>query len=283
MLNYKHGEGDFILEISLFNLFVAGIPETTLIISLFLFMFQKEKLKDSYINLFFKFLLSCTLMLSSVFLSRNYFSTLVPHIFISILAYTVLYKSVWGTKNLQSFFLGVASMAFLILIETIVNCPFALKLINLELISQNIALATLPTRIIQITSLFIVIKFNISLPEYAFNDLKNSFMNRKLTVFFITVLLLISTIFLAFYVDYFFNSHFNFMLSILAILFITISLILLFRMRNYENFKKIFKNDIAVIKSLVNRYKNDIDKLEEYKLLIEKQIEETKNKNYDHL
>ncbi len=268
------------MDMNIIDLLILGTPEIILTVLVILLLFKRDTLKNSKGKIIMNFMMSCCIILPQIYITRNYFNNLLPHSVITIIFYIIVLKAVWKIETWQSILLGIWCVFFIVFTEMVSSYPIIFDLFTLETFNENRLFLTIPTRLLQILICIAIFKGNFTLSNHVF--FKKSWnvltISNKVTIIFLSIIPLICTLFYIFYLDKLFNlSSLNLKLYFLTLLFIIAALILQNRTRNYESFKEIFKNDIEIIKKLTYSNRNDKEKLELYKKIIDEELHKLEN------
>jgi hypothetical protein len=267
------------VKLQLIELLILGIPETTLAVLVNLLIFEKDRLSISNKQLIKSFLITNSVMLADIYFSRLYFSKIVPHTIVTTLMYMLILEIIWNLDIWKSIFVGMTSMIFIILTEIISSYPIAVNLIEPSFFNNNLMLMTIPARILQISILFLILRYKFTLSNNVLfsKKWKEMSLHNKITIVWLNVLVFIVIMFCSFYADQLYNlTMLNLQIYFFAIGFVLVALLTINRTGGYESLKNLIKDDIKIFIRLLSTA--PLEKLKVYKEFLDERIKELENK-----
>lgn len=262
-------------KMSIINMLTVGVPEIALGFCIILLIFQREKIQKERKYIFiFKLILSTTITMVLIRFSRKNVSNIMNVALISTLIYSVVFVVIWNFNIRKSILSGCLIMFILILAENTTTFPINQLILN-KMTSYNfldmIFIWSVPTRIIQILIIILIFKFKISLENHILLNLTWGKLSsgKKLTCILLMLLMILSIYFNSNYGDIFIKLKTNdidveifninlIVIFIQTIIYIVLTMIILNRTTNYENYKKLLYSDKdEIMKTIIDNSCND--------------------------
>lgn len=271
-------------KVNLFNILTVGMPESILtVIFAILVCNGKSVLKENRIIEILKIILSSVLMILFATFIRTKLTSITFITISNMLFYYLIFSIIWKCNIRQSILIGSLSMFMIVFSEIVTVMPTTMYIVerftNYSFLDTKI-LWSIPTRIIQIISIIILFKFNISFKNNIllikrWSDLEKS---RKTTITLLSFLIMLAVIFNVNYSEIFVKMKINnidislFYVSMIVIvietvIFLCTILFLLNRTTNYENFKEILYRKPDEIFEIILSL-SDENQLDQYRQLI---------------
>lgn len=268
-------------KFGLLDLFASATPEVILS-TIFATMLSKGRgyWKDNIPEKVLKVIATIIFIVSVMYLNRMYVDNLIMIVMINTVSYIFSYYAFLNFNILQAIWIGTLSVYIIIFAEIVTIFPITQYLMGIVNKNEFFGLRflwSLPTRIIQLILIIIVYKNNYSFKNNVLLNTKWKMLSspRKLTIVVLTLLNVMSILFNINYTDFFVKLkisgidvntfRFNMLLTFIeTLIYLMLTLILLNRTSNYEDFKEIVYREPKEIFKMILEVSGK-DQIEEFK------------------
>lgn len=234
---------------SIINILMVGVPEVGLNVLFMLYLLDIKKFNV------FKIVCSIIGILVGINISRDIFDGLTISIASNTIAYIIVMWAIWKVNLRQSIIVSSLSVFIIVLSEILTVAPVVSyiveRILQFEFLSA-VFIWSLPTRIIQILIILTICKKIVNLNNYILINKRWSklSLSQRITTILSVLFIFTSTIFSMNYSEFYMKMKINNidisifsssmqLLLLQSVVYLILTLILLKRTSDYENFKTI--------------------------------------------